>query len=454
MDGKAWALGYIPYVDFIDTKGPLLFFIFAIGYLISPESTLGVYLLASLSTSIALILIYKTALYFTKSTNQAILVAICCSATLFFKPYYGYGPRTEQFIIPFVTWIIYILATKSDKLNQEIKYWNYFGICFGVCTAVFFLTKYIYSIFPLTAYICTILFLNNSARIRKKIFYISRAFILSFVSVSLPFLAYLTLTNSFDDFVWSYFTLSAQTSTHETQLDITTKFFSYIGIFINQTLKEPVFYGGLASILVFCLPFYKNKINLKRRQTCIFAFSSLIFCCSLGLYRYYLVVYFPLFIFLFIFVLSRLSLSKKASIIASLLILFISISTYLLSIKLKQLNNLPAAPTTWCRDYSYIESIIKSKYRAKIMYLDQLGQGFSIRTSAIPACRSWFSLTREGDELKSIRENAVKNKIPDFIFTFHNTPYKDLLQTSGYKHTITILEGSNMQHGIMLWSKL
>ena len=78
MEGKAWALGYIPYVDFIDTKGPLLFFIFAIGYLISPESTLGVYLLASLSTSIALILIYKTALYFTKSTTQAILVAICC----------------------------------------------------------------------------------------------------------------------------------------------------------------------------------------------------------------------------------------------------------------------------------------------------------------------------------------------------------------------------------------
>lgn len=452
MEGKAWALGYIPYVDFIDSKGPLLFLIFAIGYLITPESTIGVYLLASFSSIITFFFVYKIALYFIKSNHQAILVTICCATALFFKPYYGYGPRTEQFIIPFVTWIIYILTTKTKKLDKEIKYWNYFGICLGICTAVFFLTKYVYIIFPITTYISSIILLNNSILRRKKIFNISCAFFLSFIFTCLPFIIYLILTNSFDEFIWSYFQLSAQYAT-PTQFNKIEKFFSFITILINQTLKEPVFYIGISSILVFYVPFYKNQLNYKSRLTCILSFLSLIFCCSIGLYPYYLVVYFPLFIFPLIFILTQLSIRNKLSIIISLLIILISISTYSLSIKIKQYYRLATAPVAWCRDYDCIENIIKSKYRAKIMYLDQLGQGFGIRTGAVPACRSWFSLTREGQELKSMRENAIKNKIPDFVFISHNSSYKQLLQASGYKYLITILEGSNMQQGIMLWSK-
>lgn len=453
MEGKAWALGYIPYIDFIDSKGPLLFFIFAIGYLISPESTIGIYLLASVSTIVTLIFAYKTAFYFTKSNNIAMLVAICCSAALFFKPYYGYGPRTEQFIIPFVTWIIYILTTKTENLDKDIKSWTYFGICFGICASVFFLTKYIYAVFPLTAYICTIIFHKNPAFIKKKILYISGAFFLSFFIICLPFLTYIISTKSFDAFVWAYFKLSTQCSTLDSHFEITTKFLSYLNLLINHTLKEPIFYGAIVSLAVFFLPFYKERMAIRNRLTCIFSFLSLILCCSMGLYKYYLVVYFPLFVFPTIFILNKLSINKKTSILLSILILFTNISTYMLSTEIKKHKRISNAPAEWSRDYNHVENIIKSKFRAKIMYLDQLGQGFGIRTGAVPACRSWFSITLEGQELKTIRETAIKNKVPDFIFTFCNTPYKHLLQTSGYNHTITILEGSNMRNGIMLWSK-
>ena len=44
--GKAWMNGLIPYVDFSDSKGPLLWLIYGIGYLISPHNYLGVFLLS------------------------------------------------------------------------------------------------------------------------------------------------------------------------------------------------------------------------------------------------------------------------------------------------------------------------------------------------------------------------------------------------------------------------
>lgn len=41
--GKAWMEGMTPYIDFADSKGPLLWLIYGIGYLLSPTSYIGVF---------------------------------------------------------------------------------------------------------------------------------------------------------------------------------------------------------------------------------------------------------------------------------------------------------------------------------------------------------------------------------------------------------------------------
>lgn len=48
MCGKAWMEGLTPYVDFADSKGPLLWLIYGIGYLISPYNYIGVFWLSCL----------------------------------------------------------------------------------------------------------------------------------------------------------------------------------------------------------------------------------------------------------------------------------------------------------------------------------------------------------------------------------------------------------------------
>lgn len=453
MEGKAWALGYIPYVDFIDSKGPLLFLIFAIGYLISPDNTYGMYLLASVSTVITLIFIYKTAHHFTKSISLALFVTICCSAALFFKPYYGYGPRTEQFIIPFVAWIIYFITAKADKLDKDIKNWTYLGICLGITTAICLLTKYVYIIFPLVTFICAIVFLNNNHSSYKNLLLLSTSFLFSLFLFCLPFAIYLFLTKSFDDFIWSYFQLSANYSTHEVQSSLFEKLLSYFSILKNNTIKEPAFFAVLISLITFGLPVFREQMNMRHRLACIISFLALIFCCSIGLFRYYLLVYFPLFMFPIIVICLKFSSKKLLFISLSLFILFFSILTPIIATKYKLAKQLSNTPKEWSCDYKKVEDIIKSRFRAKIIYMDGLGHGFGIRTGAIPACPAWFKLTKSGSELAVIQETAIIKRIPDFVFTHHYTNYSDLLKNSGYEKTMTILEGSRMKTGLTLWSK-
>ena len=66
MCGKAWMKGYIPYVDFSDSKGPLLWFIYGVGYLLSKTSYVGVFWLSWIFYSFTFFYVFKTIFLFVK----------------------------------------------------------------------------------------------------------------------------------------------------------------------------------------------------------------------------------------------------------------------------------------------------------------------------------------------------------------------------------------------------
>ena len=75
MCGKAWMEGLTPYVDFADSKGPLLWLIYGIGYLISPYNYIGVFWLSCLWYSIIFYITYLTARIFLSGRRQAVVCA-------------------------------------------------------------------------------------------------------------------------------------------------------------------------------------------------------------------------------------------------------------------------------------------------------------------------------------------------------------------------------------------
>lgn len=66
--GKAWVNGMVPYVDYADSKGPLLWFINWFGYIISPHDYTGIFWLSWISFTI-LYFFFIRQLFYTFKTS-------------------------------------------------------------------------------------------------------------------------------------------------------------------------------------------------------------------------------------------------------------------------------------------------------------------------------------------------------------------------------------------------
>ena len=95
--GKCWAEGLLPYVGTFENKGPLLFAIDALGYLIYPRA--GIMLLQIPFMYFSLLFAWRAIeLYWSRRATLAIwLLMIFWRASIFYE-----GNRTEEYSMPFL----------------------------------------------------------------------------------------------------------------------------------------------------------------------------------------------------------------------------------------------------------------------------------------------------------------------------------------------------------------
>lgn len=99
--GKAWMNGMVPYVDFTDSKGPLLWFIYGVGYFLSNYNYVGVWVLTCIAYVATIILNYRTAHIFLKSDWMSLVVALLM-VVVYFNIFIHYETKTEDFCQPFI----------------------------------------------------------------------------------------------------------------------------------------------------------------------------------------------------------------------------------------------------------------------------------------------------------------------------------------------------------------
>lgn len=104
--GRGITQGYVPYRDMFDHKGPVVFFLFAIGHLLVPDSFYGVYLLESLCFSGLLYVTYKTCrLYFDQGMAQTL--SVIAMIFLLDGSFIGYGGSCEEFAMVIYGAVLY-----------------------------------------------------------------------------------------------------------------------------------------------------------------------------------------------------------------------------------------------------------------------------------------------------------------------------------------------------------
>ncbi|MDE6278243.1 MAG: glycosyltransferase family 39 protein [Muribaculaceae bacterium] len=116
MDGGRWLMqGYTPYVDFADSKGPLLWLFYGLGYLLDKDGWSGMFVLYALYYAWVYVYIYKAAKEMLGSGRWAVCAAM-------FMPYFymclaHYENRTEDLFQLPLAYMIY-LAVKALKGRQ------------------------------------------------------------------------------------------------------------------------------------------------------------------------------------------------------------------------------------------------------------------------------------------------------------------------------------------------
>lgn len=134
--GKAWMEGMTPYVDFADSKGPLLWLIYGIGYLLSPTSYIGVFWLSVLAYTFTFAILWRTSRIFV-GRREAAFVLVMMSVLLFLREIHD-EVRAEDFCMPWICVGIYCvtrsLLQPSDTELRKYAFWLGVGMsCHGAC---------------------------------------------------------------------------------------------------------------------------------------------------------------------------------------------------------------------------------------------------------------------------------------------------------------------------------
>lgn len=133
--GKAIANGKNVYTDYFDHKGPILFYINALGYRLTGSKT-GVFIIQCIMLSITAIFMYKTARIFTRTIRSVICVVLTILA---FSSTISDGNLSEEYCMLFCMIPIYLsvkfFAKTPDDPHPKKNMFIY-GVCFAFCAFI------------------------------------------------------------------------------------------------------------------------------------------------------------------------------------------------------------------------------------------------------------------------------------------------------------------------------
>ncbi len=203
--GKGLMNGLIPFHDLFEQKGPILYFIYGIGYLISHKTFLGIFFIEGISLTVVLYYFYKILKLYNRD-RQFYPSAPFILAILFTMPSFTHGGSCEELLLPFFLISLYhflYLIKEKKYLEEGTKLYFFEGIIVGFVLW----TKFIL----LGFWIGWVLFIGILLLIKKeykRIFSIIISYLGGILLVTIPILFYFGITGTLKDMWDTYFYLN------------------------------------------------------------------------------------------------------------------------------------------------------------------------------------------------------------------------------------------------------
>ncbi|QMU08317.1 glycosyltransferase family 39 protein [Levilactobacillus suantsaii] len=298
--GKAMMHGQVLYKDIFEQKGPYVYLLHGLVYLVSHRSFILIYGVEALTLIAAMYLTYRIARLILP-TPQALLMGILSPALFLYHPYYDYGDTVEFFAVPLILSLIYLVLLLAED-RQGVQSWWYF--LQGLFVGIIFLSKYTL----LGGWIAFYLFMLV-ALIRDRDWPLLRRLVgwslLGFLVATVPWAIYFAVTHSFGALINVYFLfnmriyMTSSVSAFSNLLQSTSLLSQFF-------LSDVVFFVlGLVGTLViaFRTDILKNSFA-KSLYLVVFLSSDVLALygySSGNVFQYYQLVYFPFFVLPFIY---------------------------------------------------------------------------------------------------------------------------------------------------------
>lgn len=206
--GRGWANGLIPYKDLFEQKGPFLYLIFMISYLISPGKFTGVFIMEVIFFTFSLYYSGKIInLFLDKDNKKEEKYLILFLYGLMLTSSYSFieGGSSEEFNLLFVTITVYYILKYLKNKNIDLVDMSYKDLVInGICCGLSILIKYttIGLWFILMAYICLkLIFMKRY----KEAFFKGGIFVLAMLVPLGIFCLYFYMEGALFDFINTYF---------------------------------------------------------------------------------------------------------------------------------------------------------------------------------------------------------------------------------------------------------
>lgn len=205
--GKAWALGKIPYRDLFDHKGPIIYFINRLGFMMTGTKT-GVFFIQCIFMAITANVLLGIGKLRSKSNTYGVILVVIC--LLILRGNYGEGNYVDEYCLTLVAISVYCQLKWFDGRNgQHLPYLAvFYGAAFGFC-AMMRVTNAILICSGVLVIAIALLLTGKY----KNLFQNAVGFVSGFALVVIPFGIYFGLHQCFADFIYSVFTFNFEYQT-------------------------------------------------------------------------------------------------------------------------------------------------------------------------------------------------------------------------------------------------
>lgn len=423
--GASWFHGIIPYKGIFEQKGPLLYFIFMICYMVSNHSFIGVYIFELICFTVCLYYISKIVSLYLKEKYIYLILPIF-GAIITSSPFFAHGGSAEELCFPLLAYMLYTLLN-YDKFNIITKRSLFFNGLFAGCVAMIKFNLLGFWFIFMAGIFASLIFKKEV----KKSFISCFIFLAGMGIPIFTFALYFYLNHGLEELIRTYILFNS--TGYGNTSSMFDKIEPILRLLFNQTsVKFIIFNLIYLGMIFFC--FSKHYIkNIITKITIVLIYIVGGMGVYFGLYDfvYYFLILTPYIIFGLIVIMGYFDRVKKfkfnilaiISIVVS--IIYLSSSNNIYYMKYKK-SDLP--------QYSFAR-IINKKKDAKILNYGFLDGGFYFASSTLPSTMYFQSLNAVVPGMSEELDNKIKKQYFDYIIVRIYENHTDLSKvlTDNYK---------------------